>query len=896
MKAKVEEKKDAVKFLSKEKSRNINLAVLPKCKAFDTFVDVRKSIMRVDDNLCTETFLGNLISYLPTKDDKLDVMKKYLEGPPEACEELDTPEQFTVEMHRMYRYEQRIQFMLFRVQFWERFDQLEKLLLVIGNYMNAQSLQGGAFGMRISSINKLVDTKASNTSSLNLLHVVTGVVRRQFPHLLEFLVDLKSIDQAARIMASLNDMVQQYTEMRKGLKDLDLELKTRWQPEDVELEEDDKFRDIMTKHYEDASTRFQDLEALYVNMDAKWKDVMTYYGENPKVMRPDDFFATFSRFVASWKEASAAEEKMAQRQEREEKKRREEEERKERMRLKKEKAEAALKEKRGPIEGIDTSGEGENDRCMMDSLLDKLRTGDVEVRTTRRRSRKQREEQDSSETSSVSAADLLKSLESLPCIVAAIAIVKASSIKGIAPENQSLYRPSSDGTWKCLDGSKVILYSAINDDYCDCLDGSDEPGHIPGYIKSYSVNDGVCDEACCDGSDESTGLADCPNRCKEVGEAYRKKQEMLQKAIQQGLAAKQRLVDEAEKQVSLWDEEKSKLEDELIIKKSFVMKLERELNALESENEQRSKLKKKCPSCVQELTTLKHDISTLLNELEILKTILHDMKRDHNHNFHDMAVKSAISGYDEFMTRYARLKEEIEADIKEVESKESQFEDNEIESDSEECDNNQGKNSSVDTVLKKLEAILPDIVKTNVLDKLFPRKEASKDYTGYSHNEGDIDKARKAYEDAQSEVNQLSSDLDKINEELNFDYGKEKEWLKLKDVCIEKNEGEYTYSLCFLGDAYQKSNKDHTRVHLGKFSEFTGDGDDKYKRHSHTQGTRCWNGPERSVKAIIDCGVKNEILEVSEPEKCEYLYRVTSPAVCQEIEQQPKKSIVHEEL
>ncbi|CEG84893.1 hypothetical protein RMATCC62417_18639 [Rhizopus microsporus] len=106
----------------------------------------------------------------------------------------------------------------------------------------------------------------------------------------------------------------------------------------------------------------------------------------------------------------------------------------------------------------------------------------------------------------------------------------------------------------------------------------------------------------------------------------------------------------------------------------------------------------------------------------------------------------------------------------------------------------------------------------------------------------------------------------------------------------------YTYSLCFLGDAYQKSNKDHTRVHLGKFNEFTGDGDDKYKRHSHTQGTRCWNGPERSVKAIIDCGVKNEILEVSEPEKCEYLYRVTSPAVCQEIEQQPKKSIVHEEL
>lgn len=39
-----------------------------------------------------------------------------------------------------------------------------------------------------------------------------------------------------------------------------------------------------------------------------------------------------------------------------------------------------------------------------------------------------------------------------------------------------LYVPSSHGIFACLDGSKNVPFSAVNDDYCDCEDGSDEPG------------------------------------------------------------------------------------------------------------------------------------------------------------------------------------------------------------------------------------------------------------------------------------------------------------------------------------------------------------------------------------------------------------------------------------
>ena len=48
-------------------------------------------------------------------------------------------------------------------------------------------------------------------------------------------------------------------------------------------------------------------------------------------------------------------------------------------------------------------------------------------------------------------------------------------IRGVHPSLLSQYKPGGT-TWTCLDGKKTIPWSAVNDDYCDCIDGSDEPG------------------------------------------------------------------------------------------------------------------------------------------------------------------------------------------------------------------------------------------------------------------------------------------------------------------------------------------------------------------------------------------------------------------------------------
>jgi hypothetical protein len=81
------------------------------------------------------------------------------------------------------------------------------------------------------------------------------------------------------------------------------------------------------------------------------------------------------------------------------------------------------------------------------------------------------------------------------------------------------------GNFTCLDGQGVVPAKKINDNECDCEDGSDEPStsacpssrffcankaHTYRWINSSSVNDGFCD--CCDGTDEHE-RGGCPSTC-----------------------------------------------------------------------------------------------------------------------------------------------------------------------------------------------------------------------------------------------------------------------------------------------------------------------------------------------------------------------------------------------
>jgi hypothetical protein len=101
-------------------------------------------------------------------------------------------------------------------------------------------------------------------------------------------------------------------------------------------------------------------------------------------------------------------------------------------------------------------------------------------------------------------------------VVAALAVLvgvaaadEAPAVRGVAPSAWHLYAGTH---FACRDGRSTLPRARVNDDFCDCADGSDEPGTSAcatgtfycankGFrgksIPSSHVGDSVCDWCVC---------------------------------------------------------------------------------------------------------------------------------------------------------------------------------------------------------------------------------------------------------------------------------------------------------------------------------------------------------------------------------------------------------------
>lgn len=518
------------------------------------------------------------------------------------------------------------------------------------------------------------------------------------------------------------------------------------------------------------------------------------------------------------------------------------------------------------------------------------------------------------------------------------------------------------GTFACISNpAQVIPFSQVNDDFCDCPDGSDEPGtaacaylshlsppqprpgqnalvpaneslalpgfycknkgHIPSYTRFENVNDGVCDyETCCDGSDEYAGVGGikCEDRCATIGKGYRKQEESRQQSLNKAMRRRKELQFDA-------DKKKKEVEEKIEAMQIKIQGLERKVKETEEnlkDTERREKLKAvksdasgKGTGRIGVLLTLtKGRVTELRAALEKtrmqrdamvgrvteLEQLLSSLKEQYNPNFNDAGVKSAVKGWEDYAARettdsWTDAEDRDLTEILKEDGVDSGINWAEFEGfDADEASSDAAAIYSLTSYLPPfmeswLSSTFASVRQTLIDNGVLPSPRSSSDVA----DSPAVQNARRSHEDAKHDLFNAQSELDRDRDDLTKDYGPGGIFRALKDKCIEKDSGEYTYMHCFLSRTSQKPKRGGSETTLGNFASLAveyidddlpvdGKGLGRGDRivMNYDNGQYCWNGPNRSTKVILACAEEDELWRVSESEKCVYRMEVGTPAVC----------------
>uniref|UniRef100_A0A674NGZ0 Dishevelled associated activator of morphogenesis 1b n=1 Tax=Takifugu rubripes TaxID=31033 RepID=A0A674NGZ0_TAKRU len=334
--------------------------------------EIKRAILTMDEQEdLPKDMLEQLLKFVPEKSD-VDLLEEHKH----ELDRMAKPDRFLYEMSRINHYQQRLQSLYFKKKFAERIaeikpkvealskaskeilhsrnlKQLLEVVLAFGNFMN-KGQRGNAYGFRVSSLNKIADTKSSIDKNITLLHYLITILEKKYSKVLMFQEDLKTIPEAAKV--NMTELEKDINNLRSGLKSVESELDyQKKRPQEL----GDKFASVVSQFITVASFSFSDVEDSL----AEAKEAVKHFGEDASKIQPDEFFGIFDQFLQSFSEARQENENM--------RKRKEEEERRAKM-------EAQLKEQRErERKARKAKANGEDDGGEFDDLVSALRSGEV---------------------------------------------------------------------------------------------------------------------------------------------------------------------------------------------------------------------------------------------------------------------------------------------------------------------------------------------------------------------------------------------------------------------------------------------------------------------------------------------------------------------------------------
>ncbi|XP_018021311.1 glucosidase 2 subunit beta isoform X2 [Hyalella azteca] len=457
--------------------------------------------------------------------------------------------------------------------------------------------------------------------------------------------------------------------------------------------------------------------------------------------------------------------------------------------------------------------------------------------------------------------------------------------RGVSLIKASLYDPARD--FSCLDGSGTIPFRNVNDDYCDCRDGSDEPGtsacpngffhcsnkgHIPLDVRSSRVNDGICD--CCDASDEWASGADCTDQCQEFGRAAREEALRKEEESKKGYSLKLGMIEQGK---NMKQERKEKIAlIELELQQAESVRAEQETLKLAAEELESAALEQYKEA--NEAKKAAEDAIKLAASEAEAKEAFGELDTDGDGAVTKQEVQ-ADTTYD--TNRDGSVSDDEATSVDDEGEDESLLDDDEENPEDE--DDYDPELDNVDEGLLDEPTEVPDVVYDDETQGLVDAANA----------------ARSSYQDAQRSVDALKKQLSEEQASLDKDFGPEDEFRVFEGRCFEYTDREYTYKLCPFDTASQIPKNGGGETRLGTWHDWEGEDTGprgKYSAMKYTNGQGCWNGPNRSTLVHLRCGVENELISAAEPSKCEYVFIFTTPAACDAVEDGSDEHAQHTEL
>uniref|UniRef100_A0A672MNW4 Disheveled-associated activator of morphogenesis 1-like n=1 Tax=Sinocyclocheilus grahami TaxID=75366 RepID=A0A672MNW4_SINGR len=338
--------------------------------------EIKRAILTMDEQEdLPKDMLEQMMKFVPEKCD-VDLLEEHKH----ELDRMAKADRFLYEMSRINHYQQRLQSLYFKKKFAERISeikpkvealtkaskevlhsrnlkQLLEVVLAFGNYMN-KGQRGNAYGFKISSLNKIADTKSSIDKNITLLHYLITILEKKYSKVMLFSEELQNVPEAAKV--NMTELEKEINHLRSGLKSVESELEfQKKRPQEY----GDKFVSVVSQFITVASFSFSDVEDSLSEAKELFLKAVKNFGEDADKMQPDEFFGIFDQFLQSFAEARQENENM--------RRRKEEEERRARM-------EAQLKEQREKERKARKAKEnGEDDGGEFDDLVSALRSGEV---------------------------------------------------------------------------------------------------------------------------------------------------------------------------------------------------------------------------------------------------------------------------------------------------------------------------------------------------------------------------------------------------------------------------------------------------------------------------------------------------------------------------------------